>query len=632
LDTIGSENPMRRREVWLPLVALTLLALAVRLPWFFDGFYGDEAFTYDDVVHRTLADAMGRVREYEDTPPFFFLIEWGAAKFGDPAVWLRLPAFICGTALVPLSYLLGMRVAGRRAAIIGAGLLAVSPFAVRFSSEARAYSLLALLVVASTLALVVALERPERRWPWAAFAALTVATLYTHYTAFFIVLAQALWAFTMNRRQWRPLVLSYGAALLAAAPWMLTRPEGHGLSFAVLYPFSTKELYKFWAQSVVGSPQIGIQKIPGPVGWYLLAAMACVVVAGLALGGRRSLGRPSSGAVLIVVLALAAPLGVLVYTLAETSVVAGRNMFASAPFAFLTVGLVLAKLRPAALAVAVALGAGALVLGLAINKTDDQWHRPAWKQAASFVNARARATDPVVIGNPFGPPAGGERDISAIPMRLYLDRPDTLVGLFSGDRDGFASLEPRGRVFVVVPSLIGGEQAKPPRPGRGFELEASDSWRGLTPIAVYAYRRRLPDADRVRLVHRDGGGDLLAPGGSRSPVVEDPDGGFLEGAVDEEDHLTASGWAVDPATGEPPDEVLIFDGPRLMGRAAPDGSRPDIAKRFGPKALRSGFHVELLSGRGHSLIESGALEAVAVRGRSAWLVPALDGAFAAPAD
>lgn len=631
MDTIVSDNPMRRREVWLPLVALTLLALAVRLPWFLDGFYGDEAFTYDDVVHRTLAEAMSRVREYEDTPPFFFLIEWGAAKLGDPAVWLRLPAFICGTALVPLSYLLGLRVGGRRAATIGAGLLALAPFAVRYTSEARAYSLLAFLAVASTLALVVALERPERRWPWVAFSALTIAILYTHYTAFFVVLVQALWAFTANRRRWRPLVLSYGAALVAVAPWMLTRAEGHGLSFAALYPFSAKELYKFWAQSVVGSPQIGVQEIPGTVGWWLLAAMACVVVVGLALGGRRSLGRPSSGALLIVFLALAAPLGVLAYTLADTSVVAGRNMFVSAPFALLTVGLVLAQLRPALMAVAVTLAAGALVLGLAINK-EAQWQRPAWKQAAHFVDARAQATDPVVIGNPFGPPAGGERDISSIPMRLYLDHPETLVGLFSGDRDGFATLEPRGRVFVVVPSLIGGKQAKPPRPGAGFELEASDSWRGLTPIAVYAYRRHLSEEDRVRLVHRDGGGDLLAPGGSRSPVATDPEGGFLESVVDVEDHITVSGWAVDPATGRPPEEVLIFDGPRLMGRGRPDGNRPDIAKRFGPKALRSGFHVELFSGRGESLIASGSLEAVGTRGRSAWFVPALGGALAQPAD
>ena len=89
-----------------------------------------------------------------------------------------MPSLIAGVATVPLVYVLGARTVGRTAALAGTALFALSPFAIFYASEARAYALMTLLVVLSTLSLLRALETNERRW-WVAFTLLQAAAMYT---------------------------------------------------------------------------------------------------------------------------------------------------------------------------------------------------------------------------------------------------------------------------------------------------------------------------------------------------------------------------------------------------------------------------------------------------------------------
>src|SRR5262245_65871970 len=94
----------------------------------------------------------------EISPPLYFALAWFCAKLGDPHVWIRVPALVAGVALVPAVYALGVRCVGRSAALLGAGLLALSPFAIYYSTEARAYSLAALFVLLAAPPLLAPLE------------------------------------------------------------------------------------------------------------------------------------------------------------------------------------------------------------------------------------------------------------------------------------------------------------------------------------------------------------------------------------------------------------------------------------------------------------------------------------------
>src|SRR4029079_13021536 len=129
----------------------------------------------------------------EITPPLFFVFAWASSKLGSNPEWLRLPSLLAGTASIPLLYLVGKRLLGRADAVGAAALVALSPFMIYYSTEARAYSLMIFFLIVSTLALLRALAGRGTGW-WIVYALASAAAMYSHYTASFPLLAQALWA------------------------------------------------------------------------------------------------------------------------------------------------------------------------------------------------------------------------------------------------------------------------------------------------------------------------------------------------------------------------------------------------------------------------------------------------------
>ena len=87
------------------------------------------------------------------------------------------------------------------------------------STWARSYSLAMVLGLLSTLALLLAIER-RTAWWWVAYAGLSCAALYTHYTAGFVLAAQFAWAFVFHPTMRRPLLLANLAAAAAFLPWL----------------------------------------------------------------------------------------------------------------------------------------------------------------------------------------------------------------------------------------------------------------------------------------------------------------------------------------------------------------------------------------------------------------------------
>ena len=107
----------------------------------------------------------------------------GVDKPGDAA---SLPG-PCGSAAIPVVAALGRRVAGDAGGIWAAVIGAVAPALIVSSLDARMYMLATTLVLASTLCLLRALERPSLL-RWALYAALSILAVYTVYFALFAVL------------------------------------------------------------------------------------------------------------------------------------------------------------------------------------------------------------------------------------------------------------------------------------------------------------------------------------------------------------------------------------------------------------------------------------------------------------
>jgi len=165
----------------LLLAGITLLALGLRL-YRLDAqsIWLDEAICWRE-TQASWSNFLDTFFENECNPPLFFaLMKLWTGAAGDGPMAMRLPAALFGTLTIPLLGAFVWRLAGPGAGCYAALLLAVSPFHIDFSQEARPYTLLPLLVLAATAALAWALETGgKKRWALYAFCALLAS--YTHY-------------------------------------------------------------------------------------------------------------------------------------------------------------------------------------------------------------------------------------------------------------------------------------------------------------------------------------------------------------------------------------------------------------------------------------------------------------------
>jgi mannosyltransferase len=289
---------------------ITLAGLLVRLPSFNDSLFGDELATYFIVTGHSLGQVLDWVRsDLEVSPPLFFVLAWATHSIGDPAESLRLVSLVAGVAAIPLTYALGVWTVGRRAAVLGAGLVAVSPFLVFYSTQARAYALVLVLDLLSTLCLLRALEGRQTRW-WIAYAACSCAAVYAHYTAVFVLFGQFAWAFWTRPEARRALLAANLAAAVAFLPWvpeLLNDRNGPNL-IGSFDPFGWHALESNLARWSIGHPFIRPLSLPGAVGIWITAAGLAAGALGFALKLRgKTLGRLPARTTLVLVLALAGP-------------------------------------------------------------------------------------------------------------------------------------------------------------------------------------------------------------------------------------------------------------------------------------------------------------------------------------
>jgi Dolichyl-phosphate-mannose-protein mannosyltransferase len=406
--------------IWVALGILVLVGFLLRLRGLHQSIVDDEIGTLKDVQGRGfsqlidfLASGSGaptttphagilQAVPAEQSPPLYFILAWVSAKLGDPTVLIRLPSLVLGSATIPLLYALGLRTVGRRAALIAAALIALSPFAIFYSVEARPYATLMFLSVVSTLALLRASEPERSRWWWVVYAATASAAIYTHYTAIFVLGGQAVWALVAHREHWRALVLALGAAALSFVPWL---PHVHG--FSAVYVFIARVLGLTHGAALLtwlnGTPDIPLHRSPGTGALVLLGVGVGVGIAGLAARawttrGSTMVWRPSRELVLVLVLALATLIGIELYDRIAHNVLFlfPRNLSASLPFALLVLGWVVTRPEPRTASVASGLALAGVAIG-AVGTLDDTNSRPPVRAVAHFLDQHAAASETVFL-------------------------------------------------------------------------------------------------------------------------------------------------------------------------------------------------------------------------------------------
>jgi asparagine N-glycosylation enzyme membrane subunit Stt3 len=126
-----------------------------------EGLWIDEAFSVWLARH-PLAAMVGWVSRVDQHPPLYYALLHGWIRLvGDGEAGVRIFSALCGALTIPVVYLLGRRLVDERMGLVGALILAASPFHVRLSQEARMYTLLTLAAASALYAFVVLLERRE---------------------------------------------------------------------------------------------------------------------------------------------------------------------------------------------------------------------------------------------------------------------------------------------------------------------------------------------------------------------------------------------------------------------------------------------------------------------------------------
>jgi mannosyltransferase len=410
------------------LVGAVLRGVAAR-----ESLFGDELSTWWLATTRGPVEIVSSLRhEVELTPPLSFLASWLTTRAGETVELVRAPAVLAGIVAIPLVFELGRRTVGRTAGLIAAALTALSPFMIFYSSEARAYMPMTVLVMMAALALLLAIDGGSRGW-WAAYAIAQSAAVYTHYTAVLCLTVLNIWALWTAPHARRAVLIADAAAALLFLSWLgglradIDSTDVRIMNaLAPFTPEAVKETFERWTIAhPMGLPSTDLTVFPGIVPLAVGGAGLALALAGIVRSG---LGRPGARVGLVVALALAAPVGEALVSAVGTNTLIARNLTSSWPWGALAVGAVLAsaggrRLRTCAAALVVAAFAIA-----SIKLLNPGFARPDFRAAAAFVDQTAGPRDTVIDDAVFlltpGPMTGLDATLRRPHRVIRADAPE----------------------------------------------------------------------------------------------------------------------------------------------------------------------------------------------------------------
>lgn len=400
---------------------------------------------------------LGRNLDPGNPPGYRVLLKGWIALFGESEAGLRSMSALAGTLAVLALGWLGRSWSNRAAVgLCAAALLAISPYHVYYSREARGYALCVLLAIVSSWLLLAFLRRP-RLLSGAVYALLAGLSTYVHYQGFVLLAAQACGAVAW----WgcapraclhaKHLLMVFGAAGLVAAPGLLAY-----VAPGLLSPGG----YSFWQGPVTwrglallltdwGMDRRAGQELPVALGALhkVLTLVGLTAPALIALmAGRRRLSENSwligtlcGGALLFLALTLLKPVWQPKYL-----------SFLQPLYLLGWCGLLLlfperrAWSRWMAIAVALGLlGAGAFFARRGWSDERDYPWRPDYRAAVQEIQRMDPAGDvPVFVHR-----------AAYLPVAYYLCARNTDRRLWAAD---FAGMHPSPAEGVVLLSVVGG--------------------------------------------------------------------------------------------------------------------------------------------------------------------------------
>jgi mannosyltransferase len=338
-------------------------------------------------------------------------------KLGETEALVRVPSVIAGAASVIPVYLTARRMGGMLAGGAAAFVFALHPFVIRYSQEARGYSLAMLVVATLTLLLLVAVERRAQWGWWLAYGVVAALGLYVHFFVALTLAAHGGWVLaSRNLPPWRSILV--GAAPLAIAlipiPFIVQRyGGGYG-----------------WIGSIT---PLGMWNALSDLGGGALLALLSLAIIGVAAWLWRRDAR-----MWLVLATFAVPILLTVGVSFVKPLLLARYLVISLPPLAVLIGLAVGRLRPWPTQAAVAaVLAATLVLALPSAYTDI--HGQDWRSLGAWMAPQVERDDRILMRG------WGRRSVD-----YYLQRAGQRRLPYGISRRAALAREPRSRIWVIT--------------------------------------------------------------------------------------------------------------------------------------------------------------------------------------
>ncbi|HWP93852.1 MAG TPA: glycosyltransferase family 39 protein [Thermodesulfobacteriota bacterium] len=217
---------LKLRREGLALAAVLLIGLFLRL---YDlggeSVWLDEAFSIQ-MAKSNLSGVIEATTQDTYPPLYPILLHYWVGFLGDSEFSTRFMSVLFGFLAVLMIYKVGILVSDRETGILSALILALSNFHIYYSQEARMYSLMVLLTLAS-MYFFLRMLKSEGRADSIGYILSSSLLMYTHIYGLFIIIAQNIYSFTelilerkdskLNLKKW--ILLQLILAVLFS-PWV----------------------------------------------------------------------------------------------------------------------------------------------------------------------------------------------------------------------------------------------------------------------------------------------------------------------------------------------------------------------------------------------------------------------------
>ncbi len=358
-----------RATAWITALGDAWAALAAAAISLALGLYqlGQPSFWIDEsYTARTIADPYWDLRSEHHVVYYSFMKPW-SALFGSGEVALRLPSVIAAAAACALLVPFGNRLLGRPVGSIAGIVLALNPFVVQWSQQARSYTIVMLAAIVATWFLVDLREKRTRRsWAWYTVA-LGVLLVLQPLSAGLVASAHFLAA-----KGFRLKIVASGVTVSVVAAWYLRG----------VYERDSESGTLSWnVDPTVSSVSRAILELSGAVGVGLLLTLVALTIV-----RRERLLLASWALAPLVISVVVTPIG---------KVFVDRYVLVSAPAFALLVAAAIRELRGPWRAGAVGAFVAGTIAGLLIwygPDGSDNWAGQDWKAATMFAMQHGGAT------------------------------------------------------------------------------------------------------------------------------------------------------------------------------------------------------------------------------------------------